>query len=83
MEEARCAWCGERLKTPATAKSFCGKACQRAHEDWCRSRAVARTQAVYRWRDVQVVNSRDMVNDLLSAGQRTPEKRRPGSSVER
>ena len=72
MEEPRCAWCGEKLENRAGTKSFCGKACRRAHEDWCRSRAVARTQAVYRWRNIQVVSGKDMVNDLLAVGQKTP-----------
>jgi hypothetical protein len=69
MTPPRCAWCGGKLEQAFQRTSFCGKACQRAHEDWCAVRAAARTQAVSRWRDMQqVAKNGDMLNELLSIG---------------
>lgn len=70
MNEARCAWCGEKIETAEAIPSFCDMACQRAHEEWCSTQAAARAKAVFRWRDIQVTERRDMLNDLLSAGAR-------------
>ncbi len=55
MNERRCAWCGKKLNDAAHDRSFCSKPCQHQFENWCRSRAIARTEAVHRWRNSGVV----------------------------
>lgn len=76
MNEIRCAWCGEKLDHGVHGTTFCGKACQAQFESWCRSRAIARTEAVSRWRNSRVVAKTDRFEGLTS----TP-VHRPNSSA--
>lgn len=80
MNSPRCVWCGGKLEPAASQTDFCGRACQRAYEDWCAVRASARTQAVSRWRDMQNAKRGDMLNDLLSFGRQSASNPLPAAA---